>query len=366
MEGRGLGRQARRLRHAVAMRAGRRVTPIVIAAAALVAAAAPAWGVGGLPGLGIPDTSIGDPGAQRAGPPSVGQQLTLPFDGTPAPNTRDTGSPEDDLAQALDTLADAPDAATAADARTLAISILEGDPLPRKIYSGLPLLNWNAPAKVKTVPAGGNVTVDEVRFGDHILTDTWLLDFADPNAPFTITYHVTEVGVGFGGVFAPTLLLADAGHALGGQPSIVQTLALPELPAGTSTKNKFHPVGGHLRARDAGAHRCRTGRPRLQRRRTDGRAEARSDRAPRRRRPGEGALDAPARPRSGVARLPRRRPPARLGRRTSGWRDAVAVRAGRSDNAGCRRRGRAAERRGVPLAPPAAARPRQAADDLGH
>jgi len=243
MEGRGLGRLGRRLRHVVGSCARRRVTPIVIAAAALVAAAAPAWGVGGLPGLGIPNTSVGDPAAQLAGPPSVGEKLTLPFDGTPAPGTRDTGSPEDDLAQALVTLAGAPDAATAADARTLAISILEGDPLPRKIYSGLPLLNWNAPAKVKTVPAGGNVTVEEVRFGDHILTDTWLLDFDDPNAPFTITYHVTELGVGFGGVFAPTLLLADAGRSLGGQPSIVQTLALPELPAGTSTKNRFHPGG---------------------------------------------------------------------------------------------------------------------------
>src|SRR6185436_237183 len=39
------------------------------------------------------------------------------------------------------------------------------------------------------------------------------------------------------------------GHALGGQPSIVQTLALPELPAGTSTKNKFHPGGAQEHTR---------------------------------------------------------------------------------------------------------------------
>jgi streptogramin lyase len=219
------------------------VVPVVTAVVALVAAAAPAWALGDLNGNTIPNTQAGDPGAQLAAPPSVVQKLTLPFDGTPASGTGDTGSPEDDLAHALDALAAAPDAAAATAARTLALSILEGSPIPRKPYSGMPLLNWNAPAKVKTVPAGGDVVVNEVRFGDHVLSDTWLLDFADPNAPFTITYRVAETGVGFGGVFAPTLLLADGGRAVGGQPSVLQTLAPGELPAGTTTKNKFHPDG---------------------------------------------------------------------------------------------------------------------------
>src|SRR3954451_7848574 len=212
MEGRGLRRLTRHIRHAASSALGRRVPPIVAAAAALVAVAAPAWAVGDLPGT--PNTSIGDPGAQLQGAPSTLQKLTLPFDGVPAAGTADAGSPEDDLAGALDALATAPDVLAASAARTLALAILDGDPLPSKPYSGLPLLNWNAPAKVKTVPAGGNVTVTEVRFGDHVLSDTWLLDFDDPNAPFTITYHVTELGVGFGGVFAPTLLLADAGRSL--------------------------------------------------------------------------------------------------------------------------------------------------------
>ena len=212
----------------------RGVTPLVTVVAALAAVAAPAWAVGSIPNL-----TIGNPSAQLAAPPSVAEKLTLPFDGAPAAGTGDTGSPEDDLAQALDDLSSAPDVASATSARTLALSILEGDPIPRKAYSGIPLLNWNAPAKVKTVPAGGNVTVSEVRFGDHVLSDTWLLDFADPSAPFTITYDVAELGVGFGGVFAPTVLASDGS----GQPSVLQTLALPELPAGTTTTNRFHPAG---------------------------------------------------------------------------------------------------------------------------
>src|SRR5262245_61467149 len=194
----------------------RAAAPGVIAAIAVLVVAAPGRALDDLNGNPIPNTTGGDPAAQLAAAPSILQKLTLPFDGTPADGTGDTGSPEDDLAEALDDLASAPDAGAAADARMLALSILEGDPIPRKPYSGIPLLNWNAPAKVKAVPPGGDVTVTETRFGDHILGDTWLLDFADPNAPFTITYRVAEVGAGFGGVFAPTPLLVDGSSPVGG------------------------------------------------------------------------------------------------------------------------------------------------------
>src|SRR6202011_675364 len=87
------------------------------------------------------------------------------------------GTPEDDLRNALDALAGAADTATASSALQQALDILEGNPLPTKAYSGIPLLNWNVAAKVKTVPAGGTVTVNQVRFGERILTDTWLLRF---------------------------------------------------------------------------------------------------------------------------------------------------------------------------------------------
>src|SRR5438874_6111317 len=137
MEGRALRGLGRRLPRAVRSIARGRVMPFVSAAAALAAAAAPAWAAGDLAGNAIPNTAAGDPAAQLAAAPSVLQKLTLPFDGTPATGTGDTGSPEDDLAGALDSLATAPDAASATAARTLALAILEGDPIPRKPYSGI-------------------------------------------------------------------------------------------------------------------------------------------------------------------------------------------------------------------------------------
>src|SRR5262249_31479159 len=111
---------------------------VVVAAVALAAVAGPGWALGDLVGNAVPNTAIGDPPAQLPPPSSAARRLTLPFDGVPADGTGDTGSPEDDLLTALDDLASARDAGAAAKARTLALSILEGDPLPRKPYSGIP------------------------------------------------------------------------------------------------------------------------------------------------------------------------------------------------------------------------------------
>jgi hypothetical protein len=155
------------------------------------------------------------------------------------------GSAEDDLGTALDTLASAPNPTIASSARTLALNILEGNQIAGKAYSGIPLLNWNSPAKIKTVPAGGNVTVNEVRFGEHAISDTWMLRFADPSQPFTITYRIAELGLtGIGGVLAPTPLLADDnGTPLGGQNSILQPLTIPDQHTNTSQTSPFHPTG---------------------------------------------------------------------------------------------------------------------------
>src|SRR4051812_5929319 len=65
-----------------------------------------------------------------------------------------SGAPEDDLAAALANLARATTDGEAGGARATALAILEGDPQPGRAtaYAGIPLLNWNAPAKVRTVP----------------------------------------------------------------------------------------------------------------------------------------------------------------------------------------------------------------------
>jgi streptogramin lyase len=224
---------------------------MVAGALALPAAPAVADLVG--PGGPIPNTSSSDIGAQLSGD-AVGQHRAEPF--FPAANSPtalaalgSTGSPEDDLGDALDRLAAAPDDAAATSAITDALTILEGtgsctagSPDEKKAYCGIPLLNYNAPAKVKTVPANGTVDVTEVRFGDHAITDTWLLDFADPSQPFTIRWHISELGTSFGGQLSPAPLLQDGGARIGGH-SVVWPLELPNLLTGTTSHSRFHPGG---------------------------------------------------------------------------------------------------------------------------
>jgi hypothetical protein len=100
----------------------------------------------------IPGTSTKTPTDQLRDPSRLVRKLATPF----APGENDPkvvaglgspATPENDLAAALDSLATAPDAPTAVQARSLALDILEGNPLPDKTYSGIPLLNWNAPPR---------------------------------------------------------------------------------------------------------------------------------------------------------------------------------------------------------------------------
>ena len=157
-----------------------------VGALALLALASPAGAAGT---AAAPPAVIG---------PNLVQLLAKPF--SPAANDPaavaklgSPATPADDLRDALNTLATATDGASASAARQLAIDILEGNPVPGRPYSGMPLLNWNLPAKVKTVPAGGVVVVNEVRFGQEVLSDTWLLQFADPAKPFSITYRSADL-----------------------------------------------------------------------------------------------------------------------------------------------------------------------------
>src|SRR5919202_2656505 len=154
------------------------------------------------------------------------------------------GSPEDDLAAALDDLSTADTATQAQDDIDRALAILQGDPVDRAPYSGIPLLNWNLPAKVKTVPAGGTVDVREVRFGDHALLDTWMLDFEDTARPYTIHWHIAELGTSFGGKLTPAVVRDGAGEQVAQRP-----LALPNLDTGTMSHGRFHPDGAEEQTR---------------------------------------------------------------------------------------------------------------------
>jgi virginiamycin B lyase len=239
-----------------ARRGGRRL--LVIATAVAVTSTPSALGaLTDASGATIANTATSSATAQLAGGPTIVRPLLDPS--SPADDNAaalaalgSIGDPESDLAAALDTMANAADTTAANDARLRALAILDGTPIAGKAYSGIPLLNWNVPTKVKTVPAGGNVTVTEVRFGEHSLSDTALLQFDDPNLPFTITYRVSELGLStFGGALTPVPLLTDGTTPVGGLSSVVTPLTTPVLPTGTSEINRFHPGGAPEQARHA-------------------------------------------------------------------------------------------------------------------
>jgi streptogramin lyase len=182
------------------------------------------------------DGSLGCDGAtaQRLGCRPLAN--TIPLAGTEAASP---AQPEDDLADALDAMAAATTATAAADARTRALAILEGTPVAGRAYSGIPLLNWNAPAKVKTVPAGGAVEVRQIRYAGQTISDTWLLDFEAPSQPFKIHYRITEFGSSIGGALQPAPLLADGGERIGGVQSLLEPLAVPSLATGAHIRSRF-------------------------------------------------------------------------------------------------------------------------------
>ncbi len=68
-----------------------------------------------------------------------------------------------------------------------AIDILEGNPIPDRVYSGFPLLHYNGPNKIKSVTPiedglgktiGGNVNVHQIWYDGHIEGDTAFLDLS--------------------------------------------------------------------------------------------------------------------------------------------------------------------------------------------
>ena len=86
------------------------------------------------------------------------------------------------------------------------IDVLEGNPIEGRNYSGMPVLHIAGGDQVKTVmpiyaedgvtPIGGNVTVHQVWFGQHIEEDTSYIDTSimalpeNKDLPWTITYVV--------------------------------------------------------------------------------------------------------------------------------------------------------------------------------
>src|SRR3954469_10904220 len=230
-----------------------RLLVCVVVIAGVLAVAAPAFAVDPPPDVDDPPMTLAgatventDPDSpplvSEGAPPELRAEAPIPALGVTS-----TAGPEDDLAAALDRLAAA---ATAADAQAeiaLALAILDGTRGPEladRAYEGIPLLNAGpAAANVRDVPGGGTVEIREVRFGDQAVFDTAGLRFLDPTAPFTIRWKITEVGPGFGRLFAPTVLLSD-GAERAGQHQALEPLGGAPVAVGRDQISRFHPAPG--------------------------------------------------------------------------------------------------------------------------
>jgi len=98
-----------------------------------------------------------------------------------------------------------------------AIDILEGNPIPNRVYSGMPVLHYNGPDKQKTVdPVTKNVNVHIIYYRSHIEADTSLLDTMGVlDDEWTITYTVDSLDKGADD-FSPSTMTFDDPNAFGG------------------------------------------------------------------------------------------------------------------------------------------------------
>ncbi|HEY6253921.1 MAG TPA: hypothetical protein VI685_28525, partial [Candidatus Angelobacter sp.] len=109
-------------------------------------------------------------------------------------------------------------ATTVATDLKLGVDILEGNPIPGRLYSGFPLLHYKASEGVKRVIPikdssgtiiGGNVDVHQIWYDTHIESDTAFLDPSDVmEVPWTITYTVDVLSRG-NDDFSPAVMYFD-------------------------------------------------------------------------------------------------------------------------------------------------------------
>lgn len=112
------------------------------------------------------------------------------------------------------------------------IDILEGNPIPNRLYSGLPLLHYKGPEKVRAVTptkdasgnvTGGNVEIHQVWYDTHVESDVAFIDpSAVANVPWTITYTIDVLSRG-NDDFSPFVMYFD-------NPSLTKPKGMPPMP----------------------------------------------------------------------------------------------------------------------------------------
>src|SRR5262249_15995886 len=136
------------------------------------------------------------------------------------------------------------------------LDILEGNPLPNRAYSGLPLLHYTGPEKVKRVTpiidekgqkVGGNVHIHQVWYDSHIESDTSLLDPGEVlEVPWTVTYTVDVLNRGRDDFSPFVIYIDDPTLSLDGQPRphIAMDQTFFPMKEGTQTVFKIKMTPG--------------------------------------------------------------------------------------------------------------------------
>lgn len=137
-----------------------------------------------------------------------------------------------------------------------ALDILEGNPIPDRVYSGIPMLHYNGPNKVKKVQPvrdsngtviGGNVLVHQVWFDSHIESDTAFIDPSEVlDVPFTVTYVVDTLNRGHDD-FSPMQMYMDDPNVLGkAVPLVTMDLTFFPMEDGTRTTYQMRMAPGRF------------------------------------------------------------------------------------------------------------------------
>ena len=143
---------------------------------------------------------------------------------------------------------DSPESVPIIKAIQQAIDILEGNPLDDRAYSGIPVLHYLGPDKVKPVTpifdntgktiVGGNVNVHQVWYDSHIESDTAFIDpSAVMNVPWTVTFTVDVLSRGEDD-FSPFVMYWDPNA---GAPMPVPHIGMDQsfFPMETGTRTVF-------------------------------------------------------------------------------------------------------------------------------
>jgi len=175
----------------------------------------------------------------------------------PTVSSIDPRSPSDDLKSIIDAMRQAlseGEAPVASDIQ-FGIDILEGNPIDRA-YSGMPLLHYNGPNKVKKVEPvfdddgnkiGGVVELHQVWFDGRIMGDTALLDPSEvQDVPWTMIVHADTLNNGHED-FAPFQMYFDDPAEVGRPvPHVAMDMTFFPMEDGTRTTYELKMAPGRF------------------------------------------------------------------------------------------------------------------------